>query len=95
MSVSRRRREAEIVFTRHAESKFDVLERHGFSVSRAQVVDTLLDPDAVFPAVKGRRIAQKRIREHHVLRVVYREEGEVLVVITFYPGRRKYYEGSV
>jgi hypothetical protein len=93
--VSRRRRESEIVFTRHAESKFDVLERHGFSVSRAQVVDTLLDPDAVFPAVKERRIAQKRISEHHVLRVVYREEGELLVVITFYPGRRKYYEGSV
>jgi hypothetical protein len=58
-------------------------------------MDTLLDPDAVFPAVKGRRIAQKGISEHHVLRVVHREEGEVLVVITPYPGRRKYYEGSV
>jgi hypothetical protein len=93
--MSRRFRESEIVFTRHAESKFGILEQHGFSVSEAQVVDTLLKPDTVFPSVKGRHIAQRSISEHHVLRVVYREEGETLVVITFYPGRRKYYEGSV
>ena len=88
-------KEQEIIFTRHAESKFDILKRHGFSVSPAQVVDTLLDPDAVSPAVKGRQVAQKGISEHHVLRVVYRGEGEMLVVITFYPGRRKYYENLV
>ena len=93
--MSRPHREPEIVFTRHAESKFGILEQHGFSVSEAQVVDTLLKPDIVFPAVKGRYIAQRRIGEHHVLRVVYREEGETLVVITFYPGRRKYYESSI
>jgi hypothetical protein len=93
--VSRRRTEPEIVFTRHAESKFGILERHGFRVSRAQVVDTLLGPDAILPTVKGRRIAQKVVSEHHVLRVVYREEGEALIVITFYPGRRKYYEDRV
>ena len=91
--MSRRRESLRVVFTRHAEDKFDILGRHGFSVSRARVVDTLLDPDAVLPGTKGRRIAQKKVSEHHVLRVVYREEGEELVVITFYPGRRKYYEG--
>ena len=93
--MSRRRGDLQVVFTRHAEAKFDVLEQHGFSVERSQVVDTLLEPDVVSPAVKGRWIAQKRISEHHVLRVVYREEGEELVVITFYPGRREYYEGQV
>ena len=93
--MSRRRREIQIVFTRHAETKFDILERHGFSVNRSQVVDTPLDPDAVFPAMKGRQIAQRRISEHHVLRVVYHEEGEEMVVITFYPGRREYYESQV
>ena len=95
IAMSRSRGDLRVVFTRHAEGKFDVLERHGFSVSRSRVVDTLLDPDAVLPGTKGRRIAQKRVSEHHVLRVVYREEGEELVVITFYPGRRKYYEGQV
>ena len=95
MPVNGNRRELDIVFTRHAESKFDILERHGFSVTRAQVVETLLDPDEIFPTVKGRRIAQKRVSEHHVLRVVYREEGKTLVVITFYPGRRSYYEGKI
>jgi hypothetical protein len=89
------RGEFDIIFTRHAESKFGILQGHGFTVDREQVVNTLLAPDDTFPAQKGRQIAQRRISEHHVLRVVYRQEGETLVVITFYPGRRKYYEGSV
>ena len=84
-----------VVFTHHAEDKFDILARHGFSVSRAQVMDALLEPDSVFPTTKDRQIAQKAVSEHHVLRVVYRKEGEVLVVITFYPGRRKHYESSI
>ncbi len=87
--------EPEVIFTRHAESKFDILEQHGFRVSKAQVVDALLKPDSVFPVKKERWIAQKAISEHHVLRIVYRGEGDALVVITFYPGRRKYYEGSL
>jgi hypothetical protein len=95
MSMSDRGEEPDIVFTHHAESKFDILEQHGFSVNRETVIDALLDPDNVISAAKGRQIAQKRISERHVLCVVYREEAEALVVITFYPGRRKYYEGSV
>jgi hypothetical protein len=37
-------------------------------------------------------IAQRAITDRHVLRVVYREEGDSRVVITFYPGRRMRYE---
>ena len=40
-------------------------------------------------------IAQKRITERHVLRVIYRQEGENQVVITFYPGRRERYEAKL
>jgi hypothetical protein len=47
------------------------------------------------PQTKGRMIAQKRITERHVLRVVYRQEGENQVVITFYPGRRERYESKL
>jgi hypothetical protein len=42
-----------------------------------------------------RMIAQRRINERHVLRVIYRQEGEDLVVITFYPGRRERYEAEL
>jgi len=37
-------------------------------------------------------IAQKVIDDEHVLRVVYEIEGDEIVIVTFYPGRRKRYE---
>ena len=79
-------------FTRHATDKFDVLKRRGFVVAVDQVEQAVLHPDKVIPQPGGRFIAQKRITEHHVLRVVYRQEGDTSVVITFYPGRRERYE---
>ena len=82
-------------YTRHARYKFEVLERHGFPVTEQQIADTLAMPDAVIEQSRGRYIAQKRIAERHVLRVVYRREGEDMVVITFYPGKREWYEGKV
>ena len=82
-------------YTRHARYKFEVLERHGFPVTEQQIADTLAMPDAVVEQSRGRYTAQKRIAEHHVLRVVYRREGEDMVVITFYPGKRERYEGKV
>ena len=84
-----------IRYTRHARYKFEVLERHGFSVTEQQVTDTLTTPDAVIAQSGDRYIAQKRITERHALRIVYRREGEDMVVITFYPGRRERYEGEV
>jgi len=84
-----------IRYTRHARYKFEVLERHGFPVTEQQVADTLATPDVVIEQSGGRYVAQKRITERHVLRVVYRREGEDRVVITFYPGRRERYENEI
>ena len=52
----------DIIYTKHAKAKFEVLERHGFTVTDVQVADTVLNPDRVI-AGKGeeRVIAQKRI----------------------------------
>jgi mRNA-degrading endonuclease RelE of RelBE toxin-antitoxin system len=83
---------AGVVYTRHAEEKFEVIKRHGFEVIRKQVEETLAAPDMVIPQAKGRMIAQRHIIKRHVSRLIYRQEGEDLVVITFYPGRRERYE---
>jgi len=84
-----------IRYTRHAEQKFEVLKRQELEVKRSQVEKTLRAPEAVSPQESGRFIAQKAISERHVLRVVYREEGETKVVITFYPARRERYADRV
>ena len=81
-----------IVYGSHAEEKFEILRRHGFVVSKRQVRATLQRPEKVEEGFRGRKIAQRRITEKHVLRVVYEERQKEIGVVTFYPGRRSRYE---
>ncbi len=69
-----------------------MLAERGFPVSKKQVLDCLNEPDKIGDGYKGRRVAQRRIDEDHVLRVVYVEEYDKRRVITFYPGARNRYE---
>jgi len=81
-----------IRFTHHALGKIDLLARHGFKVSLDEVVETVEKPDFIEEESEP-YIAQRRVDERHVLRVVFRREGDDIVIITFYPGRRERYEG--
>ena len=84
-----------IVYGSHAEEKFEILRRHGFVVSKKQVRETLQRPEKVEEGFRGRKVAQRRISEKHVLRVVYEERQKEIGVVTFYPGRRSRYESSI
>ncbi len=81
-----------IRFTRHAERKFVVLARHGFRVTRDLVVQIVEEPELIDTKRLPLLIAQGQLDSRHVLRVVYREENDDQVIITFYPGRRSQYE---
>lgn len=83
-----------VVYTPHAELKFKILEEHGVKITKSQVKGTVLRPDRVTKGRKGRLIAQKIMDEEHLLRVIY-EEKENIEIITFYPTRRKRYEGEI
>ncbi len=84
-----------LIFSEHAESKFKILEKHGFHIEKDIIISALEDPDSVEPGYKGRMIAQKIIDETHLIRVVYECSSEVWRIITFYPGRRKRYENEL
>jgi hypothetical protein len=75
--------------------KFEILRRHGFIVTKRQVRETLRKPDKIDEGFRGRKVAQRRISEKHVLRVIYVEGQKEIAVATFYPGRRSRYESSV
>ena len=60
-----------IVYGSHAEEKFELLRRHGFVVSKKQIRETLWKPDKIEEGFRGRKVAQRRISEKHVLRVIY------------------------
>ncbi|WP_376788661.1 hypothetical protein [Thermoflexus sp.] len=69
-------------YIRPTRYKFEVLGRHGFLVAEQQVIGVLMKPDRVRPQPGNRYIAQKHVTEGPVLRMIYRQEGEDLVVIT-------------
>jgi hypothetical protein len=55
----------------------------------------LRKPENVEEGFRGRKVAQRRITQRHVLRVIYEERQKEIMVVTFYPGRRSRYESSI
>ena len=86
---------ASIRFTVHARLKFADLATLGLGVSEAEVLDVLAAPDETVPGHHNRKVAQKGYGPRHVLRVVFEEHENEIVVVTFYPARRRRYEGQV
>lgn len=54
--------------------------------------DVVDHPQRIVEGYKGRKIAQKELDLDHVLRVVYEEHADEIVIITFYPGRKERYD---
>lgn len=85
----------QIKFCGHAEDKFEILERHGFSITRQQVEASVKFPDKVMEGRKDRKVYQKVISDTHLVRTICEESGEWIEVVTFYPGRRERYENEI
>lgn len=78
-----------IIFTKHAENKFEILRRHKFLISKNQVIKTVEKPELIDKPRYPLLIAQRKIDKSYVLRVVYKKEFGAIKIITFYPGRIK------
>ena len=81
-----------IHFTKHALDKFEILERHGVNISKEKILQTVLSPDLIDRSRYPLNIAQSEIDANHVLRVVYKIEQGLKIIITFYPAIKKQYE---
>jgi len=84
-----------IIFSKHAEWKFEVLRRHSIIVEEKTVKDVVIKPDRLYKGQKETMIAQKVLDEEHLIRVVYTKKDNDIRVITFYPVRRERYAGKV
>jgi len=68
-----------LYFTKYAEQKFDLLNRHKVYFTKEQIEDIIKLPDVV--RKKGKNFfARKNDAE-----TVYRKEGGAIKVVTFYP----------
>lgn len=81
-----------VLFSEHALFKVEVLKRHSLVLSKDFIENVVLNSDKIDKGYKGRLIAQKKLDNEHVLRVVYEEYTDYMLIITLYPGRRRRYE---
>jgi len=78
-------------FTKHAKEKLVKTRKSGFLITIDTIKKIVLKPLKVEDRYDGTHIASSLINSYHVLRVVYRMDGDIIVIITLYPGRRKAY----
>ena len=78
-------------FTRHSKGKFFSMKKSGFSVNAEKIKKTILSPIKKEKKSDGTFINTTLLDKTHVLRVVYRSQDDIMIIITFYPGRKKFY----
>lgn len=83
-----------IIFSSHADNKFEILKKHGVFISKEVIEDAVLSPDETMTGYKNRKISQKKLDGTHVLRVVYEIHNDDILIITLYPARSSRYEKS-
>ena len=68
-------------FTKYAEQKFDILNKHKVFFTREQIENTINAPDKV--GKKNKLITAQKEN----VKVVYKKDGDIFKVVTFYPVR--------
>ncbi len=81
-----------IEFSLHSIQKIALLKEHGFVISKEYVIGAVNNPDIVSPGKSGRMIAEIKLDENHILRVIYEESDDKIFIVTIYPARRIRYE---
>ena len=74
-------------FSPHASEKFKRLIKIG--VTKKKVIETLRNPDKLASGYFGRKIAQSKLTPDLLLRVVYEETNNKVLIITMYPCKRR------
>ena len=83
-----------IEFSSHALLKIEILRLQGVALTKERIEEIVISPEKVDVGYRGRSIAQGRLDETHVARVVYEEFPERVHIITVYPARRSRYEND-
>ena len=79
-----------IIFTKHAKRKFKTHKAGGWNFSDKDIKEVIRRP--YFSEIneeRGIKIVLKRWDLRHDLRVIYREEGGIITIVTFYPTEKE------
>ena len=68
-----------LYFTKYAEQKFDILNKHKVFFTKEQVEDAIACPDK-----QGKKTGLLTARKDN-MKVIYKKEAGIVKIITFYP----------
>jgi hypothetical protein len=74
----------------HAREKLKRLMQIG--VTEVTVIRTVQNPESSVLGYFGRKIAQSSLSDELLLRVIYEETDNSILVVTIYPAKRRRYE---
>lgn len=81
-----------IVFTKHATGKFETHKTAGWNFSREDIKQAIKKPYfSEINTERGVKIVLKEWDKNHDLRVIYKDEGGIITVVTFYPAEKGRY----
>jgi len=80
-----------VEFSQHPLLKIEILESRGVRISTDLISETIRTPSKLEASGEIKFICQQRLNGL-VLRVVYQEYDDKILVITAYPGKRSRYE---
>jgi hypothetical protein len=83
------KREKSIEFAPHAKEKLKRLTK--LQITEEKIIKTIENPENLTTGYFGRKIAQSKLTPELVLRVVYEEIDNKVLVITIYPAKRERY----
>jgi mannitol/fructose-specific phosphotransferase system IIA component len=84
------RNEKPIKLTPHAKEKLKRLVQSG--ITEEKTIKAVQNPESVASGYFGRKIAQSSLTDELILRVVYEETDNSILVVTMYPAKRRRYE---
>lgn len=81
-----------IVYTKHAEKKLKDLAMSGIKVLKRKINTTVRNPDHIDKETDyPKLIASGKLDTQHILRVVYKIDDGIIVIITCYPAKKRRY----
>jgi hypothetical protein len=79
-------------YTKHVVKKIKFLKQLGINISKVMIEEAVSKPlDVDIETDKPRIIASAKLDIDHVLRVVYKVENDIIIVITCYPAKKGRY----
>lgn len=84
-----------IKYTAHAQKKFEFFKKLGLIFRKSDIKTALKNPNySSVDEKRGVSIVLKEIDEKHNLRVVYKENNDIITVITFYATSKGRYQNE-